>query len=220
MREYLTTARDEAQAADFEDLIAAFETAQAYLTKHADTTDLTAGITQLRSDAADFAKASAALIAPSGDIATLTATQAAMQPVADQAKALIKEIDHLAKLAQKAQEAAVVGGEKAAEGKKLLAAIAAARVPLTGDPDVQLTVTGTLKRARYFEGQAEWLLSRFPDGNLRDVEGLVKLVGQEELAANDYSLTPGRYVGVAPEVEDEDFDFEETIKTSIWRSMF
>jgi type I restriction enzyme M protein len=73
-------------------------------------------------------------------------------------------------------------------------------------------VIGALKRARYFEGQAEWLLSRFPDGKLRDVEGLVKLVGQEELAANDYSLTPGRYVGVAPEVEDEDFDFEQTVK--------
>jgi len=85
-------------------------------------------------------------------------------------------------------------------------------VPLTGDPDVHLSVTGTLKRARYFEGQAEWLLSRFPDGTLRDVEGLVKLADQTELAGNDYSLTPGRYVGVAPEVDDEDFDFEETIK--------
>jgi type I restriction enzyme M protein len=132
--------------------------------------------------------------------------------VADQAKALIKEIDHLAKLAQKAQEEAIAGGEKAAEGKKLLAAVAEARVLLTGDPDVQLRVTGTLKRVRYFEGQAEWLLSRFPEGKLRDVEGLVKLVDQEELAANDYSLTPGRYVGVAPQVDDEDFDFEETIK--------
>ena len=212
MQEYLTTAQDVAQAVDFDDMIAALETVRAYLTRHADTTDLTAGITQLRSDAAGFAKASAALVTPSGDIATLTATQAAMQPVADQAKALIKEIDHLAKLAQKAHEAAIAGGEKVAEGKKLLAAIAAARVPLTGDPDVQLTVTGTLKRARYFEGQAEWLLSCFPEGRLRDVAGLVKLVGQEELAANDYSLTPGRYVGVAPEVEDEDFDFEETIK--------
>jgi type I restriction enzyme M protein len=30
-----------------------------------------------------------------------------------------------------------------------------------------------------------------------------------ELKANDSSLTPGRYVGVVPEVEDEDFDFEE-----------
>jgi type I restriction enzyme M protein len=71
--------------------------------------------------------------------------------MAEQAKALIREIDHLAKLAQKAQEAAVAGGEKAAEGKKLLTAIAQARLALAGDPEVHLTVTGALKRARYFE---------------------------------------------------------------------
>ena len=42
--------------------------------------------------------------------------------------------------------------------------------------------------------------------------GLVKLVDHRELAANDWSLTPGRYVGVAPEEVDEDFDFEEAIR--------
>ena len=35
---------------------------------------------------------------------------------------------------------------------------------------------------------------------------------REEIKTNDWSLTPGRYVGVAPEVEDEDFDFEETLR--------
>ena len=54
--------------------------------------------------------------------------------------------------------------------------------------------------------------SRFPEAELRDVEGLVKLVDQDELEANDWSLTPGRYVGVAPEEEDEDFDFEEALR--------
>ena len=212
VRDYLKTARTEAQTADFVDLISALDAADTYLAKCTDTAELKAGIAKLKSDAAAFAKDSAALAEPEAVIAALTDASAAMQPMADQAKALIKEIDHLAKLAQKAQEAALAAGEKAAEGKKLLAAIAEARVPLTGDPNVHLSVTGTLKRARYFEGQAEWLLSRFPEGKLRDVEGLVKLVDQTELAANDYSLTPGRYVGVAPEVDDEDFDFEETIK--------
>jgi type I restriction enzyme M protein len=64
----------------------------------------------------------------------------------------------------------------------------------------------------YFFKHAHWLTSRFPDGKLADVEGLVKLVGIDELQANDYSLTPGRYVGVAPELVDEDFDFEETLR--------
>ena len=33
-----------------------------------------------------------------------------------------------------------------------------------------------------------------------------------EIEANDWSLTPGRYVCVAPEEEDEDFDFGETMR--------
>ena len=31
------------------------------------------------------------------------------------------------------------------------------------------------------------------------------------IEAHDWSLTPGRYVGVAPEEEDEDFDFAEAM---------
>ena len=54
-----------------------------------------------------------------------------------------------------------------------------------------------LKKVRYFYHQAEWLVERFPEGKLRDVEGLVKLVDRKELKENDWSLTPGRYVGVA-----------------------
>ena len=55
---------------------------------------------------------------------------------------------------------------------------------------------------------ADWLEERFPDGKYRNVEGLVKAVTREEIAANDWSLTPGRYVGVA-ETEDNDEDFAE-----------
>ena len=43
------------------------------------------------------------------------------------------------------------------------------------------------------------------------MEGLVKLVDRSEIEANDWSLTWGRYVGVAPQEEDEDFDFEERL---------
>jgi type I restriction enzyme M protein len=57
-----------------------------------------------------------------------------------------------------------------------------------------------------------WLLDRFPDAELRDVEGLVKLVDRATLEANDWSLSPGRYVGVAPEEVDEDFDFEVALR--------
>jgi type I restriction enzyme M protein len=70
-----------------------------------------------------------------------------------------------------------------------------------------------LKLIRYFHHETTWLVERFPEEKLCDVEGLVKLVDKEELEENDWSLTPGRYVGVAPEEEDPDFDFEETMKS-------
>ena len=69
-----------------------------------------------------------------------------------------------------------------------------------------------LKLVSYFHHQAQWLTERFPEEKLRDVEGLVKLVDKSELKENDWSLTPGRYVGVAPEEIDPDFDFDETMK--------
>ena len=68
-----------------------------------------------------------------------------------------------------------------------------------------------LKVVAYFERQAYWLLSRFPDAKLAPVPGLVKLVHRQDIEAADWSLTPGRYVGVAPAEVDEDFDFEHTL---------
>ena len=69
-----------------------------------------------------------------------------------------------------------------------------------------------LKLPRYYWKHAHWLIESFPDAELRDVPGLAKLVGLSELEVNDWSLTPGRYVGVAPQVDDEDFHFEETLR--------
>ncbi|VBB41428.1 DNA methyltransferase [uncultured Desulfatiglans sp.] len=78
--------------------------------------------------------------------------------------------------------------------------------------EVRALAVEQLKQVRYFWKQAHWLTERFPEAKLRDVEGLVKLVDRAEIEANDWSLTPGRYVGVAPEEEDEDFDFEEVLR--------
>ncbi len=69
-----------------------------------------------------------------------------------------------------------------------------------------------LKKVRYFWEQARWLTVRFPNAKYQDVPGLVKAVNREELGQNDWSLTPGRYVGIAPEEEDEDFDFAEAMR--------
>lgn len=68
-----------------------------------------------------------------------------------------------------------------------------------------------LKQAVYFHRQVAWLQDRFPKAELQAVPGLVKLVDREDIEAADWSLTPGHYVDVAPQEEDEDFDFEQTL---------
>jgi len=64
----------------------------------------------------------------------------------------------------------------------------------------------------YKQALKDWhhLLQYFPDGQYNDVEGLCKIVDLAEVAENDYSLTPGRYVGYSIEV-DEDFDYKKRL---------
>lgn len=73
-------------------------------------------------------------------------------------------------------------------------------------------IINQLKLIRYFHKQLTWLVHRFPDGKLCDIEGLVKLVDIADLESNQWSLTPSRYVGIQQEEEDEDFDFEEALR--------
>ncbi|MFB3826471.1 MAG: N-6 DNA methylase [Bryobacteraceae bacterium] len=69
-----------------------------------------------------------------------------------------------------------------------------------------------LKRTAYFQRQAHWLLSRFPEAKFAAVPGLCRIVTRADIEAADWSLTPGRYVGVAPPEVDEDFDFEQALR--------
>ncbi|MEX0272590.1 hypothetical protein AB3R30_26110 [Leptolyngbyaceae cyanobacterium UHCC 1019] len=70
----------------------------------------------------------------------------------------------------------------------------------------------SIKTTLYFNQQVHWLQSRFPEAVLVDVPGLCRVVTRAEIAQNDGSLTPGRYVGVgACDTEDED-DFEERMQ--------
>lgn len=56
-----------------------------------------------------------------------------------------------------------------------------------------------------------WFKEHFPEGKYKDVEGLCKIVNLEEVIEQDYSLTPGRYVGVSIEL-DMNFDYQGRIK--------
>jgi type I restriction enzyme M protein len=52
-----------------------------------------------------------------------------------------------------------------------------------------------------------WFYEYFPDGTYHDVVGLCKIADLEEIKEQDYSLTPGRYVGVSIDI-DMDFDYK------------
>lgn len=92
--------------------------------------------------------------------------------------------------------------------KEQLDQLKALQQQLSGNPDEE--EPGLLHETEYFYKQAHWLTSRFPDGVYTDVEGLCKLVSQAEIEAKDWSLSPGRYVGVGTATDDE-FDYEERL---------
>jgi len=56
-----------------------------------------------------------------------------------------------------------------------------------------------------------WFNEHFPEESYQDVEGLCKVVEMDEIIEQDYSLTPGRYVGVSIDI-DMDFDYKGRIK--------
>lgn len=92
-------------------------------------------------------------------------------------------------------------------------ALQAADVKKHEAPTVRDLALEAPKQAAYFIQQVHKLHSYFPDGYYADVPGLCKAVTREEIAANDYSLTPGRYVGVAAVQDEVDEDaFAEQLR--------
>ncbi|MBU3679848.1 MAG: SAM-dependent DNA methyltransferase [Candidatus Kapabacteria bacterium] len=91
-------------------------------------------------------------------------------------------------------------------------ALTAADAKKNEAPTVRDATLDALKQAAYFIHQVHWLHSRFPNAVFEDVLGLCKAVTTEEIAANDYSLTPGRYVGVAAAAAEDEDDFAEKLR--------
>lgn len=140
----------------------------------------------------------------------LKSARHALHPLADRCRDLSRQLDHTVKLAGRVIDVATK--ELAAKDSELWpsAEINRARKALE---TARAAAVEALRQTRYFVKQADWLHERFPEGEFRNVEGLVKRVYLSEIAAHDWSLTPGRYVGVAPEEVDEDFDFEEALRS-------
>lgn len=59
--------------------------------------------------------------------------------------------------------------------------------------------------------EALWLCEKFGDGEYKDIPGLCKISDRDEIREKGYSLTPGAYVGVAPQ-EDDGVDFHQRMQ--------
>jgi type I restriction enzyme M protein len=177
-------------AAGITGALAAFETGLGTLDDSAnqayrtDRSDLT---TKLEAFVAQY---QTALLATNAD---QHAARQAFDPLAEGVRGLIKQVDLLYKLA-------------AADGE------ACDRKRLKQLDEERKQAVEQLKQAAYFHRQIHWLQERFPDAVMQAVPGLCKVVSRADIEAADWSLTPGRYVGVAPADVDEDFDFEQTLK--------
>ena len=138
------------------------------------------------------------------------AARKAFDPIAEAIRGLIKQVDLLYKLAARVAD---LGAELAADDAVSAAYDRRATGRLVKQLDEERkAAVEQLKHAAYFHRQVAWLQDRFPKAELEAVPGLVKLVDRKDIEAADWSLTPGRYVGVAPPEEDEDFDFEQTLR--------
>lgn len=147
------------------------------------------------------------------DLLAFVETDQILSGLAASSRDLVKDIDLAYKLATRVIDECEAAGAKDSVLWDAGTISGSRRTSLkkVADETRQVAIE-QLKQVRYCYKQAHWLLSRFPEGQYRDVEGLVKLVDISTLAAADWSLTPGRYVGVAAEEVDEDFDFEETLR--------
>lgn len=130
------------------------------------------------------------------------------EQIANDIKVFIKTIDHIYKqtnnIIDKAEKSLKAKDNKYWVTKEV-------KVNRKNLENNKKAVIEILKSIRYIYSQVNWLQSKFVEGVFADVEGLCKAVDIAEVEANDWSLNPGRYVGVAP-VIDEDFDFEARLK--------
>lgn len=121
---------------------------------------------------------------------------------------LIKELLDAISTAAKDYQLSKNKGWKELNLKEQLDQLKALQQQLSGNPDDG--DPGLLHETEYFYKQAHWLTSRFPEGVYTDVEGLCKIVTQSDIEAKDWSLSPGRYVGV-DNTTDDDVDYEERL---------
>ena len=122
--------------------------------------------------------------------------RAAFDPFFTALHADLKALDKLLRQHEKQQaEAAKAEGKRANTDRALRAAKAALE-----------DLHGEVNTAESWFRHIHWLQERFPEAKYEDVTGLCKLATPKEVEEQDWSLNPGRYVGV---VIEEDGKTEE-----------
>ena len=132
--------------------------------------------------------------------------------LADASYALVKQVEELQQQAKNiAVDCMAVCGNKPTD-KDIRKVRTAINSTSKACSKASQTAIAQLNQVAYFYREAMWLAERFPEAELRDVEGLVKVVDHSEIAKNDWSLAPGRYVGFVPDEDSDDLNFAETMK--------
>ena len=150
-----------------------------------------------------------------GECKIAKAEIAPLEMISQQCKHLKKHQDKLLKQLFDAINFGVKGFQlnkntdwKKLEVKEQLEQLKNLQKQLSGNPEDE--EPGLLHNVEYFYKHAHWLTSRFPEKKYKDFEGLCKMVTRQEIEAKDFSLSPGRYVGVDATVRD-DIDYEERL---------
>lgn len=196
---------DDALLAGFQTEVAALQAALPVWAKDVQAA-LTAGITILDSTKAAAKKDSFATRKKAQAICEQAnpAIKAGLVALEARHKAVLKVFDKLEKNLRARQWSGFKDmGEGAREAKKALLPRDVKKREARTVRDIGVEA---LKRTSYFVAQGHWLLSRFPDGTYADVPGLCKQVSRADIAQNNYSLTPGGYVGVAAGGKGDDDD--------------
>lgn len=153
------------------------------------------------------------------DVIALAECAVLKQPEADALKQAHKHLEHLLKTVLTLQgdvEKQLRARAFKHYDNKLASEHKAALLPAPDEADAEPSLRDQVSAALLAVvdniRQEQWLRLRFPLGLYEDVAGLCKQVSRAEIAANDWSLTPGRYVGVAPLNAEDSDDFVERMR--------
>jgi type I restriction enzyme M protein len=119
--------------------------------------------------------------------------------------ALHEGLKHLDKIVRAHEK--TLAAEAAAEGKRATADRKTKALKTALE-----TLHAEVKNAESSFGHIRWLQERFPEAAYEDVTGLCKLATPAEVEEQEFSLNPGRYVGV---VIEEDGKTEEEFATEL-----